>query len=240
MKVDKSTSECADYNQKNADSIGAGLMDSWEPSDKMIQQEANEKAHAKSKEDFANYAAQFWRLVIAQLSAEDAIVYSGENQNTSLQYDSNDKANSYFSTRGSVEAYRSGGFYAYERTKYKVRVNVGNYHEHKREVHLFYKPNDIAALAKDVEFAKRIAKEITERMSYNRSKYNSNIAKADYAKRKSDVYEANKAFFNSIRNYGSFEMNDEGIITLSLEISGNLERLREIVETLKQPLTKVS
>lgn len=240
MKVNKSTQDCAAFNLANAAVIAAGLMDNQEPDDEMLRQEASERTRAQSKEQFAALSGQFWNLVIAQLSADDAKVYEMPQKGAHLSYDSAaDKSNSYFKTRGEVNVHTTG--YHYERRPGKLRVSIGEFGESKRQVHFNYKPNAIAQMATDVEFAKKCATEITERMMENRRKYQANIDKANYASRKAIVYDANKAFFNSIGNYGDFSLSsDSGEITVSIQVKGNIERLKEIVDFTKQPLTKVS
>src|SRR3990167_9657075 len=39
MKVNKSSVECQQYNEKNKDAILAGLLESWIPNDQILEQE---------------------------------------------------------------------------------------------------------------------------------------------------------------------------------------------------------
>lgn len=245
MKVNKTSEACGKFNVMNADSIAAGLMEAWEPDDAMVRQELASKARASSEEAFKKLAGQFWLLVINALSADDAKIFKVPQTTAFLEYHLDDKlvdtkANVYFKTRGEVEAYNPYGRFSSLGTP-KLRIVIGEYGDaEKRKSILPYKPNDIVKLSTDTEFAAKVATRVATKIQANRQRYLSNISRESYAKKVAGVYEANKAFFNSIGNYGSdISVDTDGSITVSLQIKGDIARLKEVVELVKKPLTKV-
>lgn len=49
MKIYKTTEECNKYNTENKSAIGCGLMEAWEPDDKILKEEADAKAREDAK-----------------------------------------------------------------------------------------------------------------------------------------------------------------------------------------------
>lgn len=226
MKVNKTTEACAKRNAENKATIDLGLMEAWEPSDEILRQEAQQRVQAKSRDEFLKFCGQFWLLVKAQLSADDAKVYSDKQRGTSLDYDLEaDKANGYYRVGCEIQT-RTRGY----SSGTKLSVQVGSYGDQPKRVTYIYKPNAIASLAVDVEFAKKVAASITERMIRNRQKYAANIERERYAAKKTAVYNANQDFFQSIGVYSDFRLDDDGTLTLKIQVSGNIERIKKIVE----------
>lgn len=238
MKVNKTTEACKAYNETNADAIGSGLMDAWEPDDAMLKQEARQKAQAKSEADFHRLAGQFWMLVMTHLSAEDAKVFEMPQLHPHLSYlFSNDNPstteNVYLKSRGEVEAFNSHGRYSSLGTP-KLRVVLGEYGDAiKRKDLLPYKPNDIIKLSTDTEFAKKVAEKLSARIAANRTRRSAQLQGEQYSKKKNKVYEDNKEFFNSIGIYGSdLSLDNEGNIMIKIQIKGDIDRIKNIAKSL--------
>ena len=230
MKVNQSTKRCEEYNKTNAEAIGAGLMEAWEPSDAIIRQEKEQLVKAASVEEFKKLCGQFWRLVIAQLSTEDAQLFTVEQTEATLSRVMDTYS---LSTRGEVEA-RLGYSGCYDRIS-KLKVCVGEYGDrHNRRQTYQYKVNEIAKLAVDAEFAKKVAAAIQTRIAANRIRVAHEKATEDAYKLRNKVYEANQAFFNSIGLYSSdIVVDGNGDIRIAIPIKGNIERLKEIAAFAK-------
>lgn len=50
-RVDKSTKDCAAYNAANADAITAGMLEQWEPNDRIVAEEKRAAAEAKERDE---------------------------------------------------------------------------------------------------------------------------------------------------------------------------------------------